>query len=63
MPKMTSAEFRRVMEKAEMNQTQVAQALDIETRQIRRYMYKDAVIPRKVQLALLYLVEHPEARV
>jgi DNA-binding CsgD family transcriptional regulator len=57
---MTGTELKRLLKRAGRSARGTAKALSINERTMRAYIADDLKIPRTVELALLYLVEHPE---
>jgi hypothetical protein len=59
---MTKSQLEKMLARAELNQTTGSAALGISPRQMRRYVAGDTPIPRAIELALLYLIEHETQR-
>ena len=54
---MRALQFRKLLEKAGLSQSEAARLLDISDRMMRRYVAGDSVIPRVVIYALLHVIE------
>lgn len=55
---MTGKELRKLLEHGGLNQSEAARAIEIGDRTMRRYIAGDLDIPRTVEYALLYVIEH-----
>lgn len=52
---MTAGQLQKAIDRAGMSQRGAAKELGISERQMRRYCSGEAIVPRVVELALLYL--------
>jgi len=57
-----TAAFIALLERTGLTPAAAARALEISDRTMRRYFAGSSPVPRAVELALLYLVEHPGRR-
>jgi transcriptional regulator with XRE-family HTH domain len=58
---MTAAQLKKALAKAGLSQRGTATKLEINERTMRRYISGEQPIPRVVEYALLYLIEHPSS--
>lgn len=56
---MTAKQLQAMLDKAYRTQVEMARAIGISGRQMRRYCSGDAKVPRVVELAVRCLTEHP----
>jgi plasmid maintenance system antidote protein VapI len=59
---VTAAQLQKALDRVGLSQRGAAKALEINERSMRRYCSGEQPVPKTVELAVLYLAEHPEAR-
>jgi transcriptional regulator with XRE-family HTH domain len=55
---MTAKQLRKLLDNAGLSQSEAARRLGISARNMRRYVAGDSPVPRAIELALRYLIEH-----
>jgi DNA-binding transcriptional regulator YiaG len=62
MSHMTGDEYRKILDKLGLNQTQAAQMFDVDARTIRRWLAEDVTIPLATATLLRLMIKHKMVR-